>query len=108
MEGTSREHHLAHGAQAAVRGGESLFNWGKSTAGHSAQPVHLSPFLEANVKTVVAVTSEILRNDGVWITHEGITSPAGVKGGGIEVSQFLSGWFSHVIRRLGTGLMNVQ
>ena len=90
-----RVHHLEQGAKAAVRGGESLFNWGKSTAGQSAQPIHLSPFLEANVGTVVAVTNKILRNDRVGITHEYRTPPAGVEGGRIDLSQFLGGWFSH-------------
>lgn len=61
MEGTPREHHLAHGAKAAVPGGESLFNWGKSTAGQSAQSIHLSPFLEAHVEIVVTITNKILR-----------------------------------------------
>ena len=79
MEGTSREHHLAHGAKAAVRGGESLFTWGKSTAGQSAQPIHLSPFLEANDEKWVAVTNKNLRNEGICIANECRTPPSGVE-----------------------------
>ena len=61
----------------------------------SAQSVHLSPFLEAHVETVVAVTNKIIRNDRVGITHEYRTPSAGVEGGRIDLSQFLGVWFSH-------------
>ena len=48
---------------------------------------------------VVAVADVILRNDRVGIAHKCRTSPSGVKGGRIDISQFLGGWFSHSLKR---------
>jgi hypothetical protein len=88
MEGTPREHHLAHGAQAAVRGGESLFTWGQSTAGQSA----ISPEVETSSNrlnfSVFLMATSVSRSTSVsiasWtrataleaVSHEGLQGTA--------------------------------
>ena len=68
---------------------------GVSCVASTYQAIHFSPFLEAQVDTVAAVTNKIIRNDGVGIIHECRTPPSGVKRAGIELGKFLGGWFSH-------------